>query len=97
MAAARAEYCHILLTADVEAAIARFTERTAADDSAHAIVIGKFVWEHGGADFLQKIYCQLTESRRAGGRRTPGHTSQGTLAGVAMPWRFMPCRRCLPE
>ncbi len=60
-ATAGAEYCHILLTADVPSAIARFTQRPAADDSSHHKVIRNFVDERGGADFLRKIHCQLTE------------------------------------
>jgi predicted ABC-type ATPase len=60
-ATASAEYCHILLTADVESAIARFTQRAAADDSSHNRVIKRIVDEQGGSDFLRKEYCQLTE------------------------------------
>ena len=40
-ATAGAEYCHILLTADVESAIARFAQRAAADESSHHGVIRK--------------------------------------------------------
>jgi predicted ABC-type ATPase len=60
-ATAGAEYSHILLTADVESAIARFTQRALADDSNHDRVISKVVRDRGGADFLRKIHWQLTE------------------------------------
>lgn len=59
-ATAGAEYCRILLTADVASAITRFTQREAADDSHHK-VIRNIVDKRGGADFLREIDCQLTE------------------------------------
>jgi predicted ABC-type ATPase len=60
-ATAGAEYFHIMLTADVEPAIARFTQRALTDDSVHQTVISKIVDDQGGADFLRKIHWQLTE------------------------------------
>jgi predicted ABC-type ATPase len=60
-ASAGAEYFHILLTADVEPAIARFAQRALAHDGIHHTVISKIVDDHGGADFLRKIHWQLTE------------------------------------
>jgi hypothetical protein len=59
-AAAEAEYCHILLAADVESSIERFMKRPTASNRGHE-TISKIVSENGGPDLLRKIHSQLTE------------------------------------
>ena len=57
-AAAKAEYCQILLTAPVESAVGRCMERV--NDPRHD-VISKVIDENGGRDFLRKLHSQVTQ------------------------------------
>jgi hypothetical protein len=59
-AEAEAEYCHILLIADVESSVDRFMKRPTTSNLRHE-TISKIVNENGGPDFLRKIHSQLTE------------------------------------
>jgi predicted kinase len=83
---AGAEYCHVVLMADVESALARFNSRTGSGTDEHDIVINKVVEENGGPILLRKIYSvgsqpgldDLVERLRTGstthlffGRATP--------------------------
>jgi predicted ABC-type ATPase len=59
-AAAKAEYCQILLTAPVESAVGRCMERVKGGDPRHD-VISKVIDENGGRDFLRKLHSQVTQ------------------------------------
>jgi predicted ABC-type ATPase len=85
-----AEYCHILLTVDIEVAIARFTGRLQAAESSHHSVIRRVVDERGGSDFLRHEYRQLTEFAAGRqpytvidcGRQTPEQTYETVKAAL---------------
>jgi predicted kinase len=66
-AAAGADYCHILLTADIESSIERFSRRSAGDASEHDMLIAAIAEQNGGPAFIRKIYAQLAEF--AGGKQ----------------------------
>jgi hypothetical protein len=92
--AARAEYCHTLLTADVESAISWFTDLATADNSYDGSEVRKIVDERGGADFLPNFHGQLTEF--AAGRRLLSvidcedrHRSRPTVLSLP-PWDGSP-------
>lgn len=59
-AAAKAEYCQILLTADVEPSADRCMGRAKAGDPRQD-VISKIIDENGGRDFLRKLRSQVTQ------------------------------------
>lgn len=59
-AAAKADYCQILLTARVESAVDRCMERAKAGDPRQD-VISKIIDENGGRDFLRKLHSQVTQ------------------------------------
>ena len=59
-AAAKAEYCQILLTARVESAVDRCMERVKGGDPRQD-VISKVIDENGGRDFLRKLHSQVTQ------------------------------------
>jgi predicted kinase len=59
-AAARARYCQILLTADVESCVDRCMERAKAGDPRQDAV-SKVIDENGGRDFLRKLHAQVTQ------------------------------------
>ncbi len=59
-AAAKAEYCQILLIADVESAVDRCTERAKAGDP-RLDAVSKVIEENGGPDFVRKLHAQVTE------------------------------------
>ena len=58
-AAAKAEYCQILLTADVEPSVDRCMGRAKASDRGQD-AISKIIDENGGRDFLRKLHSQVT-------------------------------------
>ncbi len=59
-AAARAEYCQILLIASVESTVDRCMERAKAPDRRqHAV--SKVIEDNGGPDFVRKLHAQVTE------------------------------------
>jgi predicted ABC-type ATPase len=60
-AAAKAEYCQILLTARVESAVDRCMERAKGGDP-RQVVISKVIEENGGRDFVRKLHSQVTKS-----------------------------------
>jgi predicted ABC-type ATPase len=57
--AAKAEYCQILLTADVGPSVARCMERARAGDPQD--VVSKVIDERGGRDFLRMLHAQVTQ------------------------------------
>ena len=59
-AAAKAEYCQILLTAGVESSVDRCMERAKSGDPHHD-VISQVIDENGGRDFLRKLHSQVTQ------------------------------------
>jgi predicted ABC-type ATPase len=59
-AAAKAEYCQILLTARVESAVGRCMGRVKGGDPRQD-VISKVIDENGGRDFLRKLHSQVTQ------------------------------------
>jgi hypothetical protein len=59
-AAAKAEYCQILLTAGVGHSADRCMARAKAGDP-RQIVISKIIDEHGGRDFLRELHSQVTQ------------------------------------
>jgi predicted ABC-type ATPase len=59
-AAAKAEYCQILLTADVEPSVDRCMGRAKAGDRGQD-AISKIIDDNGGRDFLRKLYSQVTQ------------------------------------
>jgi cytidylate kinase len=59
-AAVKAEYCQILLTADVEPSADRCMGRAKAGDP-HQDAISKIVNENDGRDFLRKLHSQVTQ------------------------------------
>ena len=59
-AAAKAEYCQILLTARVESAVERCMERAKGGDP-RQVVIGKVIDENGGRDFVRELHSQVTQ------------------------------------
>jgi predicted ABC-type ATPase len=59
-AAAKAEYCQILLTANVEPSVDRCMERAKAGDPRQDVV-SKVIDERGGRDFLRKLHAQVTQ------------------------------------
>jgi hypothetical protein len=59
-AAAEAEYCQILLIANVESVVDRCMERTRAGDPRQDAV-SKIIEDNGGPDFVRKLYAQVTE------------------------------------
>lgn len=59
-AAAKAQYCQILLIADVESAVGRCMERARAGD-ARQDAVSKVIAEAGGPDFVRKLHAQVTE------------------------------------
>jgi predicted ABC-type ATPase len=59
-AAAKAEYCQILLTADVEPSVERCMERAKTGDPRQDVV-SKVIDERGGRDFLRKLHAQVTQ------------------------------------
>jgi predicted kinase len=59
-AAAKAEYCQILLIANVEAAVDRCMERVKAADPRQNVV-SKVIQENGGPDFLRKLHARVTQ------------------------------------
>jgi len=58
-AAAKAEFCQILLTADVEFSVARCMERAQAGDPQD--VVSKVIDERGGRDFVRMLHAQVTQ------------------------------------
>ena len=58
-AAAKAEYCRILLTANVDASVDRCMERAKAGDSQD--VVSKVITENGGRDFVRMLDTQVTQ------------------------------------
>ena len=56
--AARAEYCQILLTADVEPSVDRCMKRAKADPRD---VVSKVIDERGGRDFVRMLHAQVTQ------------------------------------
>ncbi len=59
-AAAKADYCQILLIADVESAVDRCMERAKGGDPRQDVV-SKVIDENGGRDFLRKLHAQVTQ------------------------------------
>ena len=59
-AAAKAEYCQILLTADVEPSVDRCMERAKAGDPRQDVV-SKVIDERGGRAFLRMLHAQVTQ------------------------------------
>jgi len=59
-AAAKAEYCQILLIANVESAVDRCMERAKAGDPRQDAV-SKVIADNGGPDFVRKLHAQVTE------------------------------------
>jgi predicted ABC-type ATPase len=59
-AAAKAEYCQILLMARVESAVDRCMERAKSGDP-RQVVISKVINENGGRDFVRKLHSQVTQ------------------------------------
>lgn len=58
--AATAEYCQILLTADVGPSVERCMERAKTGDPRQDVV-SKVIDERGGRDFLRKLHAQVTQ------------------------------------
>jgi predicted ABC-type ATPase len=58
-AAAKAGYCQILLTANVEPSVDRCMERAKAGDPQD--VVSKVIDERGGRDFLRKLHAQVIQ------------------------------------
>ncbi|HMG64968.1 MAG TPA: AAA family ATPase [Streptosporangiaceae bacterium] len=58
--AAKAEYCQIVLTANVERSVDRCMERAKAGDPRHDVV-SKVIDDRGGRDFLRKLHAQVTQ------------------------------------
>jgi predicted ABC-type ATPase len=58
-AAAKAEYCRILLTANVDSSVDRCMERAKAGDPQD--VVSKVITENGGRDFVRMLYTQVTQ------------------------------------
>lgn len=59
-AAAKAEYCQILLTARVESAVDRCMARAKGGDP-RQVVISKIIHENGGRDFVRRLHAQVTQ------------------------------------
>ena len=59
-AAAKAEYCQILLMARVESVVDRCMERAKGGDP-HQVVISKVIDENGGREFVRKLHSQVTQ------------------------------------
>jgi hypothetical protein len=59
-AAAKAEYCQILLIASVEASVDRCMKRAVRGDPRQD-VISKAIEENGGQDFLRKLHSQVAQ------------------------------------
>ena len=59
-AAAKADYCQILLIANVESAVDRCMERATAGDPRQDAV-SKVIEDNGGPDFVRKLHAQVTE------------------------------------
>jgi predicted ABC-type ATPase len=59
-AAAKANYCQILLIANVESAVDRCMARAKAGDPRQDVV-SKVIEENGGRDFLRKLHAQVTQ------------------------------------
>jgi cytidylate kinase len=59
-AAAKAEYCQILLIASVESTVDRCMERSQAPDPPQDAV-NKVIEDNGGPDFVRKLHAQVTE------------------------------------
>ena len=59
-AAAKAEYCRILLTANVDSSVDRCMERAKTGDPRQDVV-SKVIDERGGQDFLRKLHAQVTQ------------------------------------
>jgi hypothetical protein len=59
-AAAKAEYCQILLIAHVEAAVGRCMDRVKDDGPRHDAV-SKVIDDNGGPDFVRTLHAQVTE------------------------------------
>jgi predicted kinase len=55
-AAAKADYCQILLIASVESVVDRCMERARAGDA-----VSKVIADNGGPDFVRKLHAQVTE------------------------------------
>jgi predicted ABC-type ATPase len=60
-AAANADYCQILLIADVGAAVDRCMERAQASDSGQDAVVSRVIEENGGRDFVRKLHAQVSQ------------------------------------
>ncbi len=59
-AAAKADYCQILLIANVESTVDRCMERARAGDPRQDAV-SKVIEDNGGPDFVRKLHAQVTE------------------------------------
>jgi predicted ABC-type ATPase len=59
-AAAKAEFCQILLTAKVESSVDRCMERAKAGDPRRDVV-SKVIDENGGRDFVRMLHAQVTQ------------------------------------
>ena len=58
--AAKAEFCQILLTANVESSVDRCMERAKAGDPRRDVV-SKVIDENGGPDFVRMLHAQVTQ------------------------------------
>lgn len=59
-AAAKAEYCQILLIAPIESAVDRCMERAKGGDP-RQVVVSNVIEENGGRDFVRKLHSQVTQ------------------------------------
>jgi predicted ABC-type ATPase len=59
-AAAKAEFCQILLTANVESSVDRCMERAKAGDPRRDVV-SKVIIENGGRDFVRMLHAQVAQ------------------------------------